>query len=327
LKKNNPPVIALTAGEPAGIGPDLCVQLAQQPRREQIVVVANARLLEERARQLKLPWRSLPANAASLAAGEMPVMDIPMTAAVTPGRLDRANAPYVLSTLEAALAGCLGGRFDAIVTAPVHKGVINDAGVPFTGHTEFFAERTQTAQVVMMLIGGGMRVALATTHLAVKEIAAHLTPASLETTIRILHKDMVERFGFATPRVAVAGLNPHAGESGHLGREEIEVIVPVMEKLRAEGMQLAGPLPADTLFNPVKLKEFDCVLTMYHDQGLPVLKYASFGHGVNVTLGLPVIRTSVDHGTALDLAGTGKADAGSLHAAIELAAALVRGRT
>ncbi len=326
MKKNNPPVIALTAGEPAGIGPDLCVQLAQQPRREQIVVIANARLLEERARQLNLPWRSLPANAVSLAAGEMPVMDIPMTTAVTPGRLDRVNAPYVLSTLEAALAGCLDGRFDAIVTAPVHKGIINDAGVPFTGHTEFFAERTQTAQVVMMLIGGGMRVALATTHLAVKDIAAHLTPASLETTIRILHKDMVERFGFAAPRMAVAGLNPHAGESGHLGREEIDVIVPVMEKLRAEGMQLAGPLPADTLFNPVKLKEFDCVLTMYHDQGLPVLKYASFGHGVNVTLGLPVIRTSVDHGTALDLAGTGKADAGSLHAAIELAAALARGR-
>lgn len=326
MKKNNPPVIALTAGEPAGIGPDLCVQLAQKPRHEQIVIIANARLLEERARQLNLPWRSLPANARSLAAGEMPVMDVPMTAAVTPGRLDRANAPYVLSTLEAALAGCLEGRFDAIVTAPVHKGIINDAGVPFTGHTEFFAERTQTAQVVMMLIGGGMRVALATTHLAVKEIAAHLTPASLETTIRILHKDMVERFGFAAPRVAVAGLNPHAGESGHLGREEIEIIVPVMEKLRAEGMQLAGPLPADTLFNPAKLKEFDCVLTMYHDQGLPVLKYASFGHGVNVTLGLPVIRTSVDHGTALDLAGTGNADSGSLHAAIGLASALARGR-
>jgi len=326
LKKNNPPVIALTAGEPAGIGPDLCVQLAQALRREQIVVIANARLLEERARQLNLPWRSLPAHARSLAAGEMPVLDVPLPATVTPGCLNAANAPYVLSTLEAALAGCLDSRFDAIVTAPVHKGVINDAGVPFTGHTEFFAERTQTARVVMMLIGGGMRVALATTHLAVKDVAAQLTPQSLETTLRILHKDMVERFGFAAPRVAVAGLNPHAGESGHLGREEIDVIIPVLEKLRAEGMQLAGPLPADTLFNPAKLKEFDCVLTMYHDQGLPVLKYASFGHGVNVTLGLPIIRTSVDHGTALDLAGTGKADAGSLHAAIELAAALARSR-
>ena len=326
MKKNNPPVIALTAGEPAGIGPDLCVQLAQQPRREQIVVIANVRLLEERAEQLKLPWRSLPANALSVAAGEMPVMDVPLAATVNPGCLNTANAHYVLDTLDVALAGCLDGRFDAIVTAPVHKGVINDAGVPFTGHTEYFAERTQTSRVVMMLIGGGMRVALATTHLAVKEIAAHITRESLETTIRILHKDMVERFGFAAPRVAVAGLNPHAGESGHLGREEIDVIIPVLEKLRAEGMQLAGPLPADTLFNPAKLKEFDCVLTMYHDQGLPVLKYASFGHGVNVTLGLPVIRTSVDHGTALDLAGTGKADAGSLHSAIELAAALARGR-
>ena len=326
LKKNSAPVIALTAGEPAGIGPDLCVQLAQRPRREQLVVVANARMLEERAQQLKLPWRSLPAGTPSLAAGEMAVLDVPLAAAVTPGRLNSANAPYVLSTLEAALAGCINGRFDAIVTAPVHKGIINDAGVPFTGHTEFFAERTQTPRVVMMLIGGGMRVALATTHLAVKEIAAQLTSQSLETTLRILHKDMVERFGFAAPRVAVAGLNPHAGESGHLGREEIDVIIPVLEKLRTAGMQLAGPLPADTLFSPAKLKEFDCVLTMFHDQGLPVLKYASFGHGVNVTLGLPVIRTSVDHGTALDLAGTGKADAGSLHAAIELAAALARGR-
>jgi 4-hydroxythreonine-4-phosphate dehydrogenase len=213
-----------------------------------------------------------------------------------------------------------------MVTAPVHKGVINDAGVPFTGHTEFFAARTATPRVVMMLIGGGMRVALATTHLAVKDIAAHITRDSLEITLRILHKDLTGRFGFAVPRIAIAGLNPHAGESGHLGREEIDVMIPLLEQLRGEGMQLSGPLPADTLFNPAKLKEFDCVLAMYHDQGLPVLKYASFGHGVNVTLGLPVIRTSVDHGTALDLAGGGKADAGSLHAAIELAAALARGR-
>ena len=302
--------------------------LAQQPQRERLVVIANARLLEERARRLKLPWRSLPFDAqpsSPLETGALPVIDVPMAVPAVAGRLDTANAPYVLRTLEVALDGCLDGRFDAMVTAPVHKGVINDAGVPFTGHTEFFAARTATPRVVMMLIGGGMRVALATTHLAVKDIAAHITRDSLETTLRILHKDLTGRFGFAVPRIAIAGLNPHAGESGHLGREEIDVMIPLLEQLRGEGMQLSGPLPADTLFNPAKLKEFDCVLAMYHDQGLPVLKYASFGHGVNVTLGLPVIRTSVDHGTALDLAGGGKADAGSLHAAIELAAALARG--
>ncbi len=328
MKKNNTPVIAITAGEPAGIGPDLCVMLAQQARRERIVVIANAQVLEERARRLNLPWRSLPPEALSMPPepGGLPVVNVETAAPVTPGRLNPANAPYVLRTLELALDGCLDGRFDAIVTAPVHKGIINDAGVSFTGHTEFFAERTRTPHVVMMLIGGGMRVALATTHLAVKDIAAHITQETLETTLRILHKDMATRFGFSAPRIAVAGLNPHAGESGHLGREEIDVIIPVIERLRGEGMQLAGPLPADTLFNPSKLKKFDGVLAMYHDQGLPVLKYASFGHGVNVTLGLPVIRTSVDHGTALDLAGSGKADAGSLYAAIELAAALARGR-
>jgi 4-hydroxythreonine-4-phosphate dehydrogenase len=328
LKKNNPPVIAITAGEPAGIGPDLCVMLAQSPPRERLVVVADARLLEARARELHLPWRSLPFEPATgvATAGGLPVLDVPLAAPVASGRLNPANAAYVLRTLETALDGCLDGRFDAIVTAPVHKGVINDAGVPFTGHTEFFAARTQTPQVVMMLAGGGMRVALATTHLAVKDIAAHITRASLESTLRILHGDMIGRFGVADPRIAVAGLNPHAGESGHLGREEIDVIIPVLEKLRAGGMRLTGPLPADTLFNPARLREFDCVLAMYHDQGLPVLKFASFGQGVNVTLGLPVIRTSVDHGTALDLAGSGKADAGSLRSAIELAATLARSR-
>ncbi len=328
MKKNNPPVIAITAGEPAGIGADLCVMLAQRAQTERLVVIANTQLLEERARCLQLPWRSLPFDANLTAAGScgLPVVDVPIPAPVIPGKLNTANAPYVLRTLEVALEGCLDGRFDAIVTAPVHKGIINDAGVPFTGHTEFFAERTHTPHVVMMLIGGGLRVALATTHLAVKDIAAHITRASLESTLRILQHDMITRFGVAAPRIGVAGLNPHAGESGHLGREEIDVIMPLLEQLRGEGMQLSGPLPADTLFNPAKLKAFDCVLAMYHDQGLPVLKYASFGHGVNVTLGLPVIRTSVDHGTALDLAGSGKVDAGSLFAAIELAAALARGR-
>jgi len=327
LKKNSPPVIAITAGEPAGIGPDLCILLAQQQQKSRLVVIASSSLLEQRARALNLPWRSMPFDpfATELSGpGGLPVIDVPIAAPVTPGLLDPANARYVLITLDVALAGCLDGRFDAVVTAPVHKGVINDAGVHFTGHTEYFALQTQTPQVVMMLIGGGMRVALATTHLAVSEIAAHITRASLESTLRILHREMIHRFKLTTPRIAVAGLNPHAGEAGHLGREEIDIIIPLLEQLREEGMQLAGPLPADTLFNPVRLREFDCVLTMYHDQGLPVLKYASFGEGVNVTLGLPVIRTSVDHGTALDLAGSGKADAGSLHAAIELAATLAR---
>ncbi len=328
MKKNSPPVIAITAGEPAGIGPDLCIMLAQQQQPGPLVVIANAGLLEQRARELKLPWQTRlfdPAATAPAAAGGLPVIDVPMAAPVTAGKLDPANARYVLATLDIALAGCADGRFDAIVTAPVHKGVINDAGVPFTGHTEYFAGHTQTPQVVMMLVGGGMRVALATTHLAVSAIAAHITRAGLEATLRVLHHDMITRFGVAAPRIAVAGLNPHAGESGHLGREEIDIIIPLLEQLRGEGMQLAGPLPADTLFNPARLPDYDCVLAMYHDQGLPVLKYASFGHGVNVTLGLPLIRTSVDHGTALDLAGGGKADAGSLIAAIELAAALARG--
>jgi 4-hydroxythreonine-4-phosphate dehydrogenase len=212
-----------------------------------------------------------------------------------------------------------------MATAPVHKGVINDAGIPFTGHTEFLAERTRTPHVVMMLVGGGLRVALATTHLAVKDIARNITRESLEQTLRVLMHDLKDRFGISAPRIAVAGLNPHAGESGHLGREEIDVIIPLLECLRSEGARISGPLPADTLFNPERLKSFDCVLAMYHDQGLPVLKYASFGSGVNVTLGLPIIRTSVDHGTALDIAGSGKADAGSLQAAIVLAAALARG--
>ena len=328
MKKNNAPVIAITAGEPAGIGADLCVQLAQAPPAERLVVIANAKLLEQRALQLGLPWQSRPfdATAKAVTPGGLQVIDVALAAPVAAGTLDPANSHYVLRTLEIALAGCLDGRFDAIVTAPVNKGVINDAGVAFTGHTEFFAERTQTPQVVMMLTGGGMRVALATTHLAVSEIARHITRDGLEATLRVLHRDLVTRFGIADPCIAVAGLNPHAGESGHLGREEIDIIIPLLEQLRREGMQLTGPLPADTLFNPARLKNFDCVLAMYHDQGLPVLKYASFGHGVNVTLGLPVVRTSVDHGTALDLAGSGKADTGSLLAAIELAAALARGR-
>jgi 4-hydroxythreonine-4-phosphate dehydrogenase len=302
--------------------------LAQQPPTEHLVVIANRELLEQRARMMGLPWRSLafnPATQPAVASGALPVIDVPLAAAVTAGRLARANAAYVLRTLEVAVDGCMDGHFHAMVTAPVHKGIINDAGTAFTGHTEYLAQRTCTPHVVMMLVGGGLRVALATTHVAVKDIVRHITSASLEQTLRVLEFDLTTRFGIAAPRIAVAGLNPHAGESGHLGREEIEIIAPLLEKLRHDGMRITGPLPADTLFAPQRLRDFDCVLAMYHDQGLPVLKYASFGSGVNVTLGLPMIRTSVDHGTALDLAGTGKADAGSLRAAIEMAAALARG--
>jgi 4-hydroxythreonine-4-phosphate dehydrogenase len=318
----------VTAGEPAGIGPDLCVMLAQQPQAEHLVVIANAGLLEQRAQMLGMSLRCQPfgaERASEFVPGMMQVIDVPLGTGVTPGRLEPANAAYVLHTLEAAIDGCMSGRFHAMVTAPVHKGVINDAGVAFTGHTEFLAARTRTQHVVMMLVGGGLRVALATTHFAVKDIAQQITRDSLERTLRVLQHDLKTRFGISAPRIAVAGLNPHAGESGHLGREEIDIIIPLLGQLRTEGMRLTGPLPADTLFNPARLRNFDCVLAMYHDQGLPVLKYASFGSGVNVTLGLPLVRTSVDHGTALDLAGTGKADAGSLYAAIELAAQLARG--
>ncbi len=322
------PVIAITAGEPAGIGPDLCVLLAQQPQTEYLVVLADRQLLAQRAQSRGLPWRSLPFNPTDQPAfelGAMPVVHVPLAVAVTAGKLERANAAYVLRTLEIAIDGCRDGRFDAMVTAPVHKGIINDAGIAFTGHTEFLAARPRAPHVVMMLTGGGLRVALATTHVAVKDIAQRITSGSLERTLRVLQHDLTARFGIAAPRIAVAGLNPHAGESGHLGREEIEIIAPLIERLRHESMQLTGPLPADTLFNRERLHDFDCVLAMYHDQGLPVLKYASFGSGVNVTLGLPIIRTSVDHGTALDRAGSGKVDAGSLRAAIDLAAALARG--
>jgi 4-hydroxythreonine-4-phosphate dehydrogenase len=245
-----------------------------------------------------------------------------LAAPCQPGRLDPANAAYVLALLDRAIAGCKCGEFAGMVTAPVHKGIICDAGVPFSGHTEYLAEATGTSRVVMMLVGGGLRVALATTHLPLAEVPRALTQAVLTETLEILHRDLVARFGLARPRILVAGLNPHAGEGGHMGREEIEVIAPVLEALRARGMVLAGPLPADTLFVPHSLAQGDAVLAMYHDQGLPVLKHASFGGGVNVTLGLPIVRTSVDHGTALDLAGSGRADPGSLFAAVELATQL-----
>lgn len=327
--------LAITAGEPAGIGPDLCIQIAALSLTTPIVVIADKNLLMQRAQQLGLnlqlhEYTSLPrpsgegATFPSLPSGHLYVLHIPLVQPCQAGVLNAANSQYVLATLSRAVQGCQAGEFAGMVTAPVHKGIINDAGIPFTGHTEFLAEQTRTKQVVMMLVGGGMRVALATIHLPLKDVAATITQPLLESVLRILHSDLQRRFGIAQPRILVAGLNPHAGEGGYLGREEIEVMIPVLDKLRGEDMNVSVPLPADTLFTPHKLAQCDAVLSMYHDQGLPVLKHASFGQGVNVTLGLPIIRTSVDHGTALDLAGTGKADSGSLLEAIKLAADMVR---
>lgn len=326
MSRNELPSLVLTAGEPAGIGPDLCVQIAQQSLSCNLVVIADGDLLSARARQLRLPLQltdvsvTLPVQHR---AGGLQLLHIPLSAQAEAGTLNPVNARYVLATLERAVAVCRSGQFNGMVTAPVHKGVINDAGIAFTGHTEYLSELMHS-EVVMMLVGGDMRVTLATTHLPLKDVAAAITAELIESKLRIVARDMASRFLLKNPRIAVAGLNPHAGESGHLGREEIDVIIPVLNKLRSEGMNLIGPLPADTLFNPAQLKQFDCVFTMYHDQGLPVLKHASFGGGVNVTLGLPIIRTSVDHGTALELAGTGRANAGSLLTAIEMASQLVR---
>ncbi|SMF52286.1 4-hydroxythreonine-4-phosphate dehydrogenase PdxA [Pseudogulbenkiania subflava] len=320
---SRPPVIAITAGEPAGIGPELVLRLAEAPGASRRVVIADRTLLAERARLLGLALTLADYRRETAPTpGTLEVLHVPLAAPSRPGVLDAANGRYVLATLDAAIAGCVSGEFAAMVTAPVHKGVINDAGVPFSGHTEYLAEQTRTPRVVMMLVGGGMRVALATTHLPLRAVPDALTPALLTEVLQILHADLVGKFGIAAPRILVAGLNPHAGEGGHLGREEIEVIEPVLATLRAGGMNLIGPLPADTLFNPDKLTQADAVLAMYHDQGLPVLKHASFGQGVNVTLGLPIIRTSVDHGTALDLAGSGRADPGSLFEALALAETL-----
>ncbi len=316
------PTIAVTAGEPAGIGPEICAALRAASLPASIVVIADRHLLRERT---GFTWPDFGAGC-SATASSVSVLHLPLAAPSIAGKLDVANSAYVLRTLAIACDGCSDGLFDAVVTAPVHKGIINDAGVAFTGHTEFLEQRTRTPCVVMMLVGGGMRVALATTHLALKDVAAHITREGLTQTLRVLHHDLQTKFGLAAPRIAVAGLNPHAGESGHLGREEIDVIAPVIQALRSEGLALSDPLPADTLFNPERLRQYDAVLAMYHDQGLPVLKYASFGAGVNVTLGLPIIRTSVDHGTALDIAGKGQADAGSLIEAVKLALTLVQTR-
>lgn len=323
------PNLAITAGEPAGIGLDICIALAHQALDANIVILANAQALQQRAQQLGLgctllPYQGLPTP--HLGDGRLCILDVPTAATVVAGQLNPQNSPYVLQLLDRARDGCLSGEFDAMVTAPVHKGVINDAGIAFTGHTEYLAETTHTTQVVMMLVGGGMRVALATTHLPLTKVSAAITQESLALTLRILHHDLSQHFGIAQPCIYVAGLNPHAGEDGYLGHEEIDTINPVLESLRAEGMNLIGALPADTLFSQHNLAKADAFLAMYHDQGLAVLKFASFGEGVNVTLGLPIIRTSVDHGTALAIAGSGKADSDSMLSAIQLAITLAHHR-
>ena len=325
------PRIVLTSGEPAGIGPDLCLAIAQRPWPCELIVAGDAEVLAQRARQLKVESdlivvedleRRYPHRP-----GAMHVLHHTVQVPVKSGRLDAANARHVLNMLDSACDGCLRGDFDAMVTAPVQKSIINDAGVPFMGHTEYLAERTGAASPVMMLTAGKLRVALATTHLPLAAVSAALTRELLEQVLRILDHDLRARFHLRAPRILVCGLNPHSGESGHIGREEMEVITPVLNLLREQGMQLTGPVPADTAFTPHMLQHADAVLAMFHDQGLPTLKYAGFGNAINITLGLPIIRTSVDHGTALDLAGTGRADAGSLIAATELAIQLAGGAT
>jgi len=316
------PRIALTAGEPAGIGPDLCVQLAQQDLPCEVIVIASPQLLEERAGQLGLPLQirefdsNLPAVAQT--AGCLTMLPVDLVEPVQCGQLNSANSRYVLKTITKATKGCMDVVFDAMVTGPVHKGIINDAGLSFTGHTEFIASITG-GYPVMMLATPGLRVALATTHLPLSEVCQAITHTRLRTVIRILNQELRTRFGIANPKILVCGLNPHAGENGHMGREEIDVIEPVLDSFRKQGLDLHGPLPADTLFTDKYLATADAVLAMYHDQGLPVLKHMGFGQAVNITLGLPIIRTSVDHGTALDLAGSGKADLGSLQFALQTA--------
>ncbi len=318
--------IALTTGEPAGIGPDLTVQLAQRAQRHELVAIGDADLLCERAALLGIPLEIRPYTPAEPAqgsgAGKLSVLSIPLAGPCQPGQPDPANASYVLDTLRRAASGCVDGEFQCMVTAPVQKSVINEAGFTFSGHTEFLADLTGAGPVVMLLACEQMRVALATTHLPLSQVPAAITSERLETTLEILRNELRDRFRISEPVIGVLGLNPHAGESGHMGDEEIRIIAPSLERLRSAGFQLLGPLPADTAFTPALLERCDAVLAMYHDQGLPVLKYAGFGKAVNITLGLPIIRTSVDHGTALDLAGRGGADCGSLVYALQSALAM-----
>ena len=312
--------ILVTAGEPAGIGPDLCLQLAGPQTDCEIVVIADQQLLQERASQLGLPVTITAIDPqqppSATAQQQLKVWHTPLVADCVSGSLNISNATYVLKTLDLACDACLASQAHAMVTAPVHKAVINDAGIAFSGHTEYLQQRCQSNQVVMMLACAAMRVALVTTHLPLSKVSAAITPERLKQVVRVLQAELQQRFAKPRPTIYVCGLNPHAGEDGHLGREELDIIIPTLAQLRQEGIDLVGPLPADTLFNSHNLEQADCVLAMYHDQGLPVLKYAGFGNAVNITLGLPIIRTSVDHGTALDLAGTGKASASSLLEAV-----------
>ena len=327
------PTIAITCGEPAGIGPEISIRAAWELRNEvRAVLIGDAALLSMTASDIDPQIRLVAISTLAfrnsglphLPVGQIPVIDCPLAEPAIPGKLDARNGRAVLQTLDVAIRYAMQKQFDAIVTAPLQKSTINDAGVPFTGHTEYLAEKTQTSQVVMMLAGGKpmLRVALATTHLPLKDVSAAITFDSLSRTIDIIHTDLQRKFGLPKPRILVTGLNPHAGEGGYLGREEIDVITPALQAAQAKGIDATGPYPADTLFQPKYLENADCVLAMYHDQGLPVLKHASFGRGVNITLGLPIIRTSVDHGTALDLAaaGIGKADYGSMLEAVRVAA-------
>jgi len=315
------PVI-VTPGEPAGIGPELCIQFMQAGLNTPIVFMADATLMASRAKTLGLTLEIVEWDGEAFSgspAGTLFIQHTPLNEPCITGQLNPANAQYVLNCLDKAIDGCLDGRFSALVTGPLHKGVINDAGIPFSGHTEHLQMRCQVNKVVMMLASPKMKVALATTHLPLAEVASSITQTSLSEVIEILIHDLRNKFGLQCPKILVAGLNPHAGEGGHMGREEIEVIEPVLAQFRQHNAELIGPLPADTLFNDKYLSAADAVLAMYHDQGLPVLKYDGFGESVNITLGLPIVRTSVDHGTALDIAGTGQADIGSLKAAINMA--------
>lgn len=315
--------LALVPGEPAGVGPELCVRLAQRPREASLVAFADPDVLQAAAARLGLPLRLIDGDASDT--GTLGIAPIPNAAPSHPGRLDDANAPAVIQALRSAADGCLSGDFHGMVTGPVHKGVVNDAGIAYTGTTELLAQHAG-CDVVMMLGHDELRVALVTTHLPLRAVPDAITARAVERTLRIVDAALRRDFGIATPRIAVLGLNPHAGEDGHLGREEIEVIAPVMHALQGDGLQLIGPLPADTAFLPGKLAQFDAVVAMYHDQGLPVLKHGGFERAVNITLGLPYPRVAVDHGTALDLAGTGRADASSLFAAADLCTHLARNR-
>ncbi len=330
---NTIPRLAVTPGEPAGIGPDLIIQLSQQqlPLQAELIVIADKKMMQERAQQLNIPVTfsdyQVGSDTTINNSLEIKILDIKCSAPVIAGELNKDNSSYVLETLTRATNGCLSSEFNAIVTAPLHKGIINDAGVSFTGHTEFLAELTKAPLPVMMLAADSLRVALATTHLPLKDVSDAITKASLTQVINILHHDLIHKFGINSPRILICGLNPHAGEGGHLGMEEIDTIEPVIEELKAKGMNLTGPLPADTLFTPKYLETADAVLAMYHDQGLPVLKHVGFGNAINVTLGLPIIRTSVDHGTALDLAGSGKASTSSLIAAFNTALTMITSKS